>query len=99
MRCVMPSQFSRRVFGWVAVTFVLATFAGSSVASGQSGTQLFNGWTITPAGTMIPLDHLEVVVQDPEFHKPAGGMSSDLPLKMIISPDGKVLLAACAGYN
>ncbi len=26
-------------------------------------------------------------------------MSSDLPLKMIVSPDAKVLLAACAGYN
>ncbi len=48
---------------------------------------------------MIPLDHLESVVQDPEFHKPNGGMASDLPLKMIVSPDGKVLLAACAGYN
>ena len=26
-------------------------------------------------------------------------MASDLPLKMIVSPDGKLLLAACAGYN
>ena len=95
----MPCRFSENVFGWVVVTSFLAAFAGPSVASGQSGTKLFNGWTITPAGTVIPLDHLESVVQDPEFHKPAGGMASDLPLKMIVSPDGKLLLAACAGYN
>jgi YVTN family beta-propeller protein len=76
-----------------------AVLAASTVASGQTSTKLFNGWTVTPAGFVIPLDHLESVVQDPEFHKPAGGISSDLPLKMIISPDGKVLLAACAGYN
>ena len=48
---------------------------------------------------MIPLDHLESVVQDPRISQARGGMASDLPLKMIISPDGKVLLAACAGYN
>ena len=92
-------SFRETFFGWGAVTLVLAAVAASSVASGQTGTKLFNGWTITPAGTMIPLDHLEAVVQDPEFRKPAGGMTSDLPLKMIVSPDGKVLLAACAGYN
>jgi YVTN family beta-propeller protein len=73
--------------------------ACSNTASGQTGTKLFNGWTVTPAGSVIPLDHLEAAVQDPAFHKPAGGMASDLPLKMIVSPDGKVLLAACAGYN
>ncbi len=95
----MASQVSRNFFAWSAVTLVLAALAGSNAASGQTGTKLFNGWTITPAGSMIPLDHLEAVVHDPEPGNPAGGMASDLPLKMIVSPDGKVLLAACAGYN
>ena len=75
------------------------TFADSSQqARGQAATKLFNGWSISPAGHIIPLEHLEAVV-------PVGGpvlpanMTADLPLKMIVSPDGKVLLAACAGYN
>ncbi len=93
-RCVMPSIFSRSIFGWAMMFF--AALAASSVAFGQSGAKLFNGWTITPAGTVIPLDHLESVVQEPASGKPVGNMSSDLPLKMIVSPDGKVLLAACA---
>ncbi len=95
----MPSPISRNIFDWTAVTLILAVFAAPGTARGETGTKLFNGWTITPAGTVIPLDHLESVVQDPAFHKPAGGMTSDLPLKMIVSPDGKVLLAACAGFN
>ncbi len=95
----MLSLFSRNILRWVAAALIFATCGRSNSAFGQSGTMLFNGWTITPAGAMIPLDHLEAVVQDPAFQKPEGGMPSDLPLKMIVSPDGKMLLAACAGYN
>jgi YVTN family beta-propeller protein len=95
----MPSPISRNVFTWSAATLIFAALAGGNAASAQTATKLFNGWSITPAGTMIPLDHLEAVVQDPGFVKPVGGMTSDLPLKMIVSPDGKLLLAACAGYN
>ena len=48
---------------------------------------------------MIPLEHLEAIVPGADLIKPAAKMTADLPLKMIVSPDGKVLIAACAGYN
>jgi YVTN family beta-propeller protein len=95
----MPFRFSRNVVPHFLAVLVLATSATPRSASGQTSTKLFNGWTITPAGTAIPLDHLELVVPSPEARMPAEGLTADLPLKLLVSPDGKVLLAACAGYN
>jgi YVTN family beta-propeller protein len=95
----MSSRFSRYVFSSCIVLWVLIACLSAGVARAQSGMKLFNGWTITPAGTAIPLEHLESVLPEPGSPKPAAGMTSDLPLKMIVAPDGKVLLAACAGYN
>src|SRR5208283_2533673 len=95
----MSSWFSQSVFCWVAATVVLGTSSSANAADDPAGTKLFNGWTITPAGSAIPLDHLEAVLPDPALRKLLGRMGSDLPLKMIVSPDGKLLLAACAGYN
>ncbi len=64
-----------------------------------TSTKLFNGWSISPAGTIIPLEHLEAVLPDGNPNRSAANITADLPLKMIVSPDGKLLLAACAGYN
>jgi YVTN family beta-propeller protein len=66
--------------------------------SPDASTELFNGWRVSPAGSVIPLEHLEAVLPPSNAKAPAN-MTADLPLKMIVSPDGKVLLAACAGYN
>jgi YVTN family beta-propeller protein len=84
-----------------AVGIALVLFAGAGAprqARGQAATKLFNGWSISPAGQIIPLEHLEAVVPLSAPIVPSN-MTADLPLKMIVSPDGKVLLAACAGYN
>ncbi len=76
---------------------LIAGMGDSRPTWGQAATQLFNGWSISPAGKIIPLEHLEAVV--PISGPFPANMTADLPLKMIVSPDGKVLLAACAGYN
>ena len=73
-------------------------FAEEAKVSAETSTKLFNGWSISPAGQIIPLEHLEAVVPA-AGQSPQTNMTADLPLKMIVSPDGKVLLAACAGYN
>ena len=99
----MPSPVLRSIFCQISCLLIPAALVGSTATAQavtpQSGTRLFNGWSVTPAGTIIALDHLDVLVQDPDFVKPAGGMTSDLPLKMVVAPDGKALLAACAGFN
>ena len=76
---------------------LIAGMGDSRPTWGQAATQLFNGWSISPAGKIIPLEHLEAVV--PISGPFPTNMTADLPLKMIVSPNGKVLLAACAGYN
>jgi YVTN family beta-propeller protein len=78
---------------------VLAMSGRASSQEAAKSTKLFNGWSISPAGTIVPLEHLEAIVPDVNDLKPQLNATADLPLKMIIAPDGKTLIAACAGYN
>ena len=89
------------VISFAVVTTLLMFIAATASAQptpAQPVTKLFNGWSISPAGKVAPLEHLEAIAPLPA---PTGSvnMTADLPLKMIVSPDGKLLLAACAGYN
>ena len=93
-------QFTLRhlaVFGIAALSF--AGSGNAQEATDQATTKLFNGWSISPAGTPIPLEHLQTLVPGADLHLPLANATADLPLKMIVSPDGKMLIAACAGYN
>ncbi len=83
----------------VTTAALFAVIARADETVSQPTTQLFNGWSISPAGTLIPLERLEALVPKGEVIKPATNVTADLPLKMIVSPDGKVLIAACSGYN
>src|SRR5437868_12584195 len=60
--------------------------------------KLWNGWGMTPAGQIVPLTNLAQFTPagDPDGNRT---VNSDLPLRFVISPDGKFLLAACGGYN
>jgi YVTN family beta-propeller protein len=66
-------------------------------ASGHANDKLWNGWGMTPSGQIVPLSNLANLV--PGAAAPASPMSSDLPLRLVVSLDGKFLLAACGGYN
>ena len=91
-------QFSRNIFGWGVVTLGLATCRRFGRGIRTERHEVVQRLDDDSGRDRDSVDHLESVVQDPAFSKPAGNMTSDLPLKMIVSPDGKLLLAAC-GYN
>ncbi len=92
-------QITPRLITVFAISGLLFTGNGYAKEANEPATELFNGWSISPAGTIVPLEHLEAIVPGADLIKPAAKMTADLPLKMIVSPDGKVLIAACAGYN
>ncbi len=69
---------------------------GTVLADESVGTMLFNGWSVSPAGSIIPLSNLQ---KTGTKEAAATNATADLPLRMVLSPDGRMLLAACAGYN
>lgn len=91
---------SLRFFSLSTILFAcLTTLAVESIDTPKPATDklLFNGWGMTPTGTIVPLNNLAKLV--PGNTAPDAPMVSDMPLRLILSPDGKSILAACGGYN
>ncbi|HLX63058.1 MAG TPA: SMP-30/gluconolactonase/LRE family protein [Planctomycetota bacterium] len=86
----------------LAVSLMLAACAlvaaEPDAAAGHEKDKLWNGWGMTPSGQVVPLTNLAKFTPagDPDGVR---SVNSDLPLRFVLSPDGKFLLAACGGYN
>ena len=84
----------------VSLEILLPGLATGAETASSAAPKLWNGWGMTPAGQIVPLSNLQTVLADAVAAKhSASPMSSDLPLRLVVSPDGKLLLAACGGYN
>jgi len=79
------------------IGFVVIQAAEPDKPLGRADSKLWNGWGMTPTGQIVPLSNLANLVPGVPASAPA--MHSDLPLRLVISPDGKFALAACGGYN
>ena len=82
----------------VVLGILLPGLAAGAETGSSASPKLWNGWGMTPAGQIVPLSNLQTVLAN-AAKTPAAPMSSDLPLQLVVSPDGKLLLAACGGFN
>ena len=84
----------------VSLGIMMPGLAAGAETAALASPKLWNGWGMTPAGQIVPLNNLQTVaIHAAAANVPAPPMSSDLPLRLVVSPDGKLLLAACGGYN
>src|SRR5208283_3766209 len=82
---------------WIVISYMVIQAAEPENPLGHTDSKLWNGWGMTPTGQIVPLSNLANLV--PGVPASASAMHSDLPLRLVISPDGKFVLAACGGYN
>ena len=83
----------------VSLGIIFSGLAGAGEPAAPASPKLWNGWGMTPAGQIVPLSNLQSLLPGAAAKAPIAPMSSDLPLRLVVSPDGKLLMAACGGYN